>query len=253
MSAPATQPSTQAALDGFPAPLPIPAYKRPLDLLIVLLVLPIALPVLMLAAAWVSLVSSGSVWFVQERVGRGGKRFRCYKLRTMRAGCTTDTHERHLQQLLRADKPMHKLDTSDTRLIPGARILRALGIDELPQLLNVVRGEMSIVGPRPCIPYEAQQYLPWQRERFAGLPGMTGLWQVRGKNRTTFLEMIHLDIQYVHGQSLWFDLRILLATPKALLAQLAYAVWNRTNPARRRSSPAAAVPIPSADGSRVAG
>jgi lipopolysaccharide/colanic/teichoic acid biosynthesis glycosyltransferase len=239
--------------EGYPVPRPIPAWKRPLDLILVFLVLPIAAPLLLLAAAWVSLVSAGNVLFLQERVGRGGRRFACYKLRTMRVNCGSAEHERHLQQLLRADKPMLKLDTRDPRLIPGARILRALGIDELPQLLNVIRGEMSIVGPRPCIPYEADQYQPWQRERFAGLPGMTGLWQVRGKNRTTFLEMIHLDIEYVRSQSLWMDTRILLATPKALVVQLGYAIKNRTNSARRRSSAGRTVPIPSTDSSGAVG
>lgn len=116
---------------------------------------------------------------------------------------------------------MQKLDTHDPRLIPGARLLRALGIDELPQLINVVRGEMSVVGPRPCIPYEAEQYQAWQRGRFAALPGMTGLWQVRGKNRTTFTRMIELDIEYAKTQSLGLDLMILLATPKAIFDQLA--------------------------------
>jgi hypothetical protein len=162
----------------------------------------------------------------------------------MKEGCASSVHERHLERLVAENKPMNKLDTADPRLIPGAKVLRALGIDELPQLLNVVRGDMSVIGPRPCIPYEAQQYQPWQRERFAGLPGLTGLWQVRGKNKTTFTEMIRLDIEYVRRQSFWLDLQILLATPKALFGQLAGAIWNRTRPARNhRLSTPDAVPM----------
>ncbi len=241
------------SIRGFPAPLPVPFWKTALDLLVVALALPMVIPVFVLAAVWVVWVSPGRIFFVQDRVGRGGRPFRCYKLRTMHAGCASAPHERHLERLLSEDKPMDKLDTSDPRLIPGARALRALGVDELPQLLNVIRGEMSIIGPRPCIPYEANQYQVWQRERFAGLPGLTGLWQVRGKNRTTFLEMIRLDIEYVRRQSLWLDLRILLATPRAILLQLACACWNRTIPAQRRLSPTGPVPIATTDGSGVVG
>ena len=97
-------------------------------------------------------------------------------------------------------------------LIPFGRLLRAAGLDELPQLINVLRGEMSLVGPRPCLPGEYDRYLPWQRERFRTLPGLTGLWQVSGKNRTTFNEMIDFDIQYVRMQSAWLDLKIMLKT-----------------------------------------
>lgn len=138
---------------------------------------------------------------------------------------------------------MQKLDTHDPRLIPGARLLRALGIDELPQLINVVRGEMSVVGPRPCIPYEAEQYQEWQRGRFAALPGMTGLWQVRGKNRTTFTRMIELDIEYAKTQSLGLDLMILLATPKAIFDQLANVLARKAK-ASKDSGLSEGEPVP---------
>ncbi|MBX3744420.1 MAG: sugar transferase [Verrucomicrobiae bacterium] len=255
MGAPTTQPFGPASgnLEGFPEAIPVPTWKRVLDVFLLLMVLPVVGPVFLLAAAWVSLVSHGPLLFVQERVGRGGRRFKCFKLRTMQPDCSTASHQQHLKQILASDKPMQKLDTVDPRLLPGAKILRALGIDELPQLYNVFRGEMSVVGPRPCIPYEAQQFQPWQRERFAGLPGMTGLWQVRGKNRTTFLEMIRLDIEYVRTQSLWLDLRILVATPKALMLQLVYALWNRAQTGRQRLSRSQPVPIATADGSGVVG
>jgi len=98
--------------------------------------------------------------------------------------------------------------------------LRATGLDELPQLINVLHGEMSIVGPRPCLPYECEDYLPWQWERFDTLPGLTGLWQVNGKNNTTFNEMIQYDITYARNKSLWLDVGIIAKTIPALVAQV---------------------------------
>jgi lipopolysaccharide/colanic/teichoic acid biosynthesis glycosyltransferase len=105
-------------------------------------------------------------------------------------------------------------------LIPGGWLLRASGLDELPQLLNVLNGDMSLVGPRPCLPYEYENYSPWQKERFNSTPGLTGLWQVSGKNRTTFEEMIRLDHAYTENLSLWLDAKIILLTVPALLLQI---------------------------------
>ncbi len=105
---------------------------------------------------------------------------------------------------------MVKLDAhGDSRIIPFGLLLRSSGLDELPQFINVLRGEMSVVGPRPCLGYECDHYLPWQRERFNTLPGLTGLWQVSGKNRTTFVEMMQMDIQYARNKTLWLDLTII--------------------------------------------
>jgi lipopolysaccharide/colanic/teichoic acid biosynthesis glycosyltransferase len=116
---------------------------------------------------------------------------------------------------------MVKLDAKgDHRLIPLGSFLRATGLDELPQLLNVLRGEMSIVGPRPCLPYEYENYQPRQKRRFEVVPGLTGLWQVSGKNKTTFAEMINLDIFYAENQSLRLDIAIMLRTPPALISQV---------------------------------
>jgi lipopolysaccharide/colanic/teichoic acid biosynthesis glycosyltransferase len=116
---------------------------------------------------------------------------------------------------------MTKLDaTGDARLIPLGALLRSTGLDELPQFVNVLRGEMSVVGPRPCLQFECEDYLPWQRERFDTLPGLTGLWQVSGKNKTTFNEMIHYDIAYARSKSLWLDVGIIAKTIPALVAQV---------------------------------
>jgi len=116
---------------------------------------------------------------------------------------------------------MTKMDVKgDPRIIPLGVPLRASGLDELPQLLNILRGDMSLVGPRPCVAYEYEKYLPWQKERFNSLPGLTGLWQVSGKNRTTFDEMIQLDIEYSQTKSLWLDTKIILKTIPALIVQM---------------------------------
>jgi lipopolysaccharide/colanic/teichoic acid biosynthesis glycosyltransferase len=124
-------------------------------------------------------------------------------------------------KLIRSELPMTKLDTKgDTRLIPFGRLLRATGLDELPQCLNVLRGEMSLVGPRPCTPYELQYYLPWQKKRFQVPPGITGLWQVSGKNKTTFTQMAEFDVFYAMNHSLRMDLEILLQTVPVVLRQI---------------------------------
>lgn len=145
----------------------------------------------------------------------------CLKFRTMFCGAETATHQGHLKHLMDADVPMVKMDArGDTRIIPFGKLLRASGLDELPQLINVLKGEMSLVGPRPCLPYEAEQYLPWQQERFNAAPGLTGLWQVSGKNRTTFTKMIQLDIEYTRQNNLRLDLIIIFKTIPALLIQM---------------------------------
>ena len=200
---------------------PMPAWKRAIDIALSLAAMPVlALCTLAMTIA-MQLGSPGPVFFQQERVGYGGRRFKCYKFRTMTVGADTTTHQAYFSHLIGSSTPMAKLDSrGDSRLVPGGWLLRASGLDELPQLINVLRGEMSLVGPRPCLPYEYQQYLPWHRKRFNATPGLTGLWQVSGKNRTTFEEMIRLDIQYSESKSLWLDLKIMLLTVPALLFQV---------------------------------
>ncbi|MFT3781724.1 MAG: sugar transferase [Nibricoccus sp.] len=198
----------------------MPRWKRALDLTITLAVLLVTMPLFGALALYISIVSPGPIIFCQTRIGLRGSKFLCFKFRTMRVNAETHNHEAYLKSLMGSNAPMVKMDArNDSRLIPGAWLIRALGIDELPQLLNVLKGDMSLVGPRPCIPYEYDGYQPWQKERFAAVPGLTGLWQVSGKNRTTFDEMIHLDIRYGRRKSLLGDLRILAMTPVAVVQQ----------------------------------
>ncbi len=198
----------------------LPFWKRLLDLAVIVVLSPGLLLLGSLMAALIKIGSPGPVFFQQRRVGFKGKEFICYKFRTMRVDADSDSHRRHTQELIRSQTPMIKLDARrDPRLIPFGSILRVSGLDELPQLLNVIRGEMSLVGPRPCIPYECEAYEPWHWRRFDAVPGLTGLWQVSGKNRTTFDEMVHLDIEYAQRTSLWLDLVIILRTIPALWGQ----------------------------------
>jgi len=211
-------------------PPEIPRWKRTLDVVFILLILPFVLPLAILVAVLIRMVSDGPVLFRQERVGYLGQKFMCFKFRTMFVGAETTSHQGHLQHLMKSDTPMVKLDArGDSRIIPFGLLLRSSGLDELPQLINVLRGEMSMVGPRPCLPYERDNYLPWQRERFNTLPGLTGLWQVSGKNQTTFVEMMQLDISYSREKTLWLDLMIILKTVPAILGQALYA-WKRKKP-----------------------
>lgn len=161
-----------------------------------------------------------------------------FKFRTMEVNVETRSHELYFQQLIKADCPMTKLDVSgDPRIVPGGRMLRALGLDELPQLWNVIRKEMSLVGPRPCTPTEFSMYEDWQRQRLDALPGLTGYWQVNGKNSTTFRQMIEMDIYYATKASFWLDLRIVLATVPAILGQLIESRIHKNRPKIPVSAP----------------
>ena len=198
----------------------VPVWKRALDLSCLLIVVPSVLPLMAIITVLIKVSSKGPVLFRQERVGLFGRTFTLFKFRTMVAGADKAAHEQHVASLIETNGPMTKLDAGDKRLIPVGRLLRAAGLDELPQLINVAKGEMSLVGPRPCLPSEYNRFLPWQRERFHTLPGLTGLWQVSGKNRTTFTEMIEWDIKYKRTKSLWLDLKIMLKTIPAVMAEV---------------------------------
>lgn len=198
----------------------IPSWKRVLDLTVICLMSPIWLPVMVLIMLAIRIGSPGPVFYRQQRVGYRGRNFMIFKFRTMKVNVETQIHESHFERLMVSNLPMVKLDAKgDPRLIRFGRFLRAAGLDELPQIFNVWRGEMSLVGPRPCTIHEFEHYEPWQRERVNAPPGLTGFWQVNGKNRTTFSEMIDMDILYGSNMSLRLDLLILLKTIPAVLDQ----------------------------------
>lgn len=200
---------------GAPLVKPQPWWKRAVDLIASAIGLVLLAPLLATVAAWIRLVSPGPVIFRQQRIGVGGQPFTLLKFRTIEVSDAAERHSQYVARLMRSGEPAKKLD-HELPVIPLGRLLRRFGIDELPQLVNVLRGQMSLVGPRPdVIPFG--NYLPWQRRRFEVLPGITGLWQVSGKNHTTFNTMIQLDVQYVHRRSLWLDLAILLRTLPAVL------------------------------------
>jgi lipopolysaccharide/colanic/teichoic acid biosynthesis glycosyltransferase len=201
---------------------PLPFWKRALDLAGSLTAITLLSPLFLFAAVLIKMVSPGPILFKQERIGYMRRPFMLFKFRTMEVNANAEIHSHYVRKLIVEDsesRPMTKLEHSPS-IIRHGRLLRSSCIDELPQLFNVVRGEMSMVGPRPCLAYEADEYLRWHSRRFDTIPGMTGLWQVKGKNRTTFKEMIRLDINYTQNRSLWLDLKILLMTPVAILRQI---------------------------------
>ena len=162
-----------------------------------------------------------------------GKLFTMWKFRTMAVSTDTLVHKQYLSQLINglpdkenSQEPMKKLDVG-LQITFFGKILRKTYIDELPQLLNVLRGEMSLVGPRPPIPYELEEYRCWHGQRIETVPGMTGLWQVGGKNRLTFDEMVRLDIRYWREMSFWLDLKILMMTPFMIFFQIKNSIQNK--------------------------
>ncbi|MBE2199432.1 MAG: sugar transferase [Anaerolinea sp.] len=196
------------------------ALKRGLDLLVIILGSIPALLVGLIIAVSIKLDSPGPVLYAAERIGRQGKRFKMYKFRSM----IEDAEQKKgmLQHLNEADGPIFKIK-DDPRLTRVGRFIRRLSLDELPQLINVLRGEMSLVGPRPPLPEEVAAYKPWHRQRLVVIGGITGLWQVSGRSDLTFDELCLLDIYYIENWSLWTDLRILLQTiPHALFGKGAY-------------------------------
>jgi lipopolysaccharide/colanic/teichoic acid biosynthesis glycosyltransferase len=215
----------------------IPLWKRAIDIAGSLVAILLLSPVLLLVALFIRVVSPGPVLFRQKRVGYLGRVFTMWKFRTMHANADTTLHRNYLRELVRNEKEMTKLDhVRDPRIIPFANLLRATGIDELPQLINVLLGDMSLVGPRPCLPYEAYEYHPWQMRRFDTVPGLTGLWQVSGKNRTTFKEMMRLDISYARKRAFLFDMAIVLKTIPAIVFQAADRPSNHHAGAKQQSA-----------------
>jgi lipopolysaccharide/colanic/teichoic acid biosynthesis glycosyltransferase len=206
----------------------LPLWKRALDIAGSLLALVLSSPFFLLLPAYIKIVSPGPVIFKQKRVGSRATPFTFLKFRTMHLNNDTSSHKEHLKKLINSDEPMQKLDSAkDPRIIPGGCVIRKACLDELPQLVNVLRGEMSLVGPRPCLPYEAEEFLRWHSHRFDVLPGLTGLWQVSGKNKLTFKEMIRLDIDYCQRMSPWLDIKILLLTLPTVIGLVFEATLNR--------------------------
>lgn len=200
--------------------------KRGFDIAAASLLLLFLSPLFLFIAIIIKSVSKGPVFFKQQRVGYGGHPFTFLKFRTMCSGADNSDHQEYLATLIKGasdlaedDTPMVKIDHGP-QIIPFGNILRKSCLDELPQLINVLRGEMSLVGPRPPIPYEVKEYSSWHRGRFNAMPGMTGLWQVSGKNNLSFREMVRLDIRYAKERSLLMDIKILFRTPTAILEQI---------------------------------
>lgn len=199
----------------------LPFWKRALDILGALCGLIVLSPLFLAVALIIKSVSPGPAFFRQERVGYLGKPFILWKFRTMKVRADCEDHKNHMSDLINNGKPMTKLDDCNPQIIPlFGRLLRKSCIDELPQLINVLRGEMSLVGPRPCLPYEFQEYLLWHKRRVFTVPGMTGLWQVSGKNHITFTEMVRSDIAYERQSSLWLDLLIVCKTLNVITSQM---------------------------------
>ncbi len=198
--------------------------KRILDIVGSLTGLIIFAPFLIVIAALVKLSSPGPVLFRQERLGLYGRRFIFLKFRTMFVNNDPSVHQKYVKDLITAGKNGEEGNgvfkiTNDSRITPIGRLLRKSSLDELPQFLNVLRGDMSLVGPRPPIPYEVREYDQWHLARIIEVkPGITGLWQVRGRSSTSFDEMTRLDIRYCREWSLWLDLKIIALTPWAVLS-----------------------------------
>jgi lipopolysaccharide/colanic/teichoic acid biosynthesis glycosyltransferase len=204
------------------------ALKRAVDVLGSSAALVLLSPVFALIALGIRLTSKGPILFRQTRVGQYGLPFTFFKFRSMYPGSDPEIHREYVRRFIAGEtnpqfsddpgKAIYKL-TSDPRVVPFGRFLRRTSLDELPQFWNVLRGDMSLVGPRPGTLYETELYQPWHRRRvLEAKPGITGLWQINGRSTVAFDEMVRLDLRYAKACSIWLDLKIILRTPKALLS-----------------------------------
>ena len=198
--------------------------KRLLDLSLSLVILPFASVIMLVCALAIALDSPGPVLFVQNRVGKGGRKFKLYKFRTMYVNSDTGGHRAFMKAFVHGEisdstggKAVYK-PFSECQLTRVGRILRKTSLDELPQLLNVIRGNMSLVGPRPNVIWEVEEYRGWHKERLEVLPGITGLAQINGRSSNTFDQIVRYDIEYIENQCLKLDLRILWRTVTSVLA-----------------------------------
>ena len=201
------------------------SWKRPLDMVTGVALLLASFPLWIVIALLIKLDSRGPVFYTQEAIGRGGQPFRLYKFRTMRVDADNERHRAYIATFVdgktepheEAGEPKVYKMVDDDRVTRVGRWLRRLSVDELPQLLNVIRGEMSVVGPRPPLPYEFDLYDDWARQRLAVPPGITGLYQVTLRSQASFREMVEVDLEYVRRGSLWLDLGIMARTAPVML------------------------------------
>jgi lipopolysaccharide/colanic/teichoic acid biosynthesis glycosyltransferase len=214
--------------------------KRTMDFVIALILLVILSPLMLFVAIVIFIYSPGPIFFKQERVGarrqlRNGRyhwkkvNFQCYKFRTMKIDADPSVHQAYIKALIENDEVQmtalqggaptqpRKL-VNDPRIIRPGKLLRKLSLDELPQLWNVLIGDMSLIGPRPAIPYEVEMYKPWHMRRLEAQPGVTGLQQVTARCTADFDQQVQLDIEYIDNQSLWLDIKIILKTPLAIIS-----------------------------------
>jgi exopolysaccharide biosynthesis polyprenyl glycosylphosphotransferase len=197
------------------------ALKRFIDIVISFFSLIILSPIILFIIIAIKLSSPGKILFKQVRVGKNGKEFKFYKFRSMRENTEGDKEEERVKKMIEFIKDDDA--ESGTKIINNSRItwigkiIRKTSLDELPQLLNVLKGDMSIVGPRPCLPYEYNNYDEWQKRRVNVIPGCTGVWQVWGRSSVSFKESVVLDLYYINNMSPWFDLQIMLQTVPAIL------------------------------------
>lgn len=215
--------SAQQDQEGFELSWPLrlyPALKRGLDVAVASAMILVLMPLLLVLYVAVRATSPGGGIYRQQRVGLDGKTFDILKFRTMHDRCAEDVHRNYVSRMLagevEAEDGIYKLDRDD-RVTAVGSLLRRTSLDELPQLWNVLRGDMSLVGPRPALPWEVEMFPDWSMNRLSVPPGLTGLWQVSGRNRLTMTEGLHLDVQYVQQASIALDLRILFRTLPALL------------------------------------
>jgi exopolysaccharide biosynthesis polyprenyl glycosylphosphotransferase len=190
--------------------------KRVMDISVASLILLLFLPVIPVIVLLIKLDSRGPILFRQRRVGKSGREFDFYKFRSMHTGAENVIAS--LRPLSGVDGPVFKLK-EDPRVTGTGRFLRRSSLDELPQLLNVLKGDMSVVGPRPNLPSEVSQYLPWQRRRLDVTPGITCYWQIAGRSHIGFQEWMRLDLEYIRNRSLITDLKIILKTIPAVIAR----------------------------------
>jgi lipopolysaccharide/colanic/teichoic acid biosynthesis glycosyltransferase len=197
--------------------------KRLMDIIVALGLILFFGPLMLAITVGILISSPGPIFYHQTRVGKNGKQFGMLKFRSMQVKNNPDLHREYVQKLIRENVSPSSLGKSslkidgDPRITGVGKYLRKFSLDELPQFFNVMKGEMSIVGPRPSLPYEYELYTDWHKQRLAVLPGITGLWQVKAHNTVSFEEMVQIDLDYIQSMDLWLDLKIMVLTPVEMI------------------------------------